>query len=55
MTDDQPPPPPAPSFWRRLLKSAVVGVVLALACGLLPHDFRAPCRAVVNVCTGGSP
>lgn len=31
----------------------VAGVLLGLLCGLLPHDWQAPCRTVVNICTGG--
>lgn len=33
--------------------AAVIGAALALLCHFLPHDYRALCRAVASICTGG--
>jgi hypothetical protein len=34
-------------------RAALIGIVLGLACNLLPADYRAACHAILNVCTGG--
>lgn len=36
--------------WRRY--AVLFGAALALACHLLPPDYRAVCNAIVSVCTG---
>lgn len=33
--------------------AALVGVVLGLVCHALPHEYQGPCRALIQVCTGG--
>lgn len=39
---------------RRLRKyAAAAGIVLAIACHLVPPDYRAACNALASLCTGG--
>lgn len=33
--------------------AVLVGVVLALACHMVPQDYRAVCELLASVCTGG--
>lgn len=33
--------------------AALVGAVLALACHLVPPDYRAVCEVLASICTGG--
>ncbi len=34
-------------------RAALIGAVLAIICNLLPHEYRAVCHAIAQVCTGG--
>lgn len=34
-------------------RAAVFGFLLAIACNLLPHDYRVVCHSIANVCMGG--
>lgn len=38
---------------RAVKYAALLGAVLALACHLVPHDYRAVCNAVAQICAGG--
>lgn len=40
----------AKKIWKR---SAVLGVVVALVCLLLPPEYKTACELVAHVCTGG--
>ncbi len=37
---------------KKVVKTAVVGVLLALACRALPPDYQGPCETVIKLCTG---
>lgn len=38
---------------RRLkIAAALLGVVLAIVCRLLPAAYRGPCETIINICTG---
>lgn len=48
------PPAKTADRLKRIAKwAALFGAVLALVCHFLPHDYRALCRAVASICTGG--
>lgn len=38
---------------KKLIIVAVAGVVLALACRVLPVEYQKPCQTIVALCTGG--
>lgn len=47
MADEQPPK----TNWRK--RAVIAGIVIALVCKALPHDYQAVCQAVSTLCTGG--
>lgn len=34
-------------------RAAAIGFVIGLICNFLPHEYRAVCHAIANVCMGG--
>jgi hypothetical protein len=38
---------------KRVVKTAAVGVLLALVCRALPTEYQGPCETVLKICTGG--
>lgn len=37
--------------WRR--RAIVAGILLAIVCKTLPHDYQTPCEALAKICTAG--
>lgn len=37
--------------WRK--RAVLAGVIVALICKALPHDYQAVCQAVSTLCSGG--
>ncbi len=42
-----------PTQKKRMRYAAIIGVVLALVCESLPHEYQAACQIVASICTGG--
>lgn len=38
---------------KKVVKTAVIGAVLALVCRALPPEYQGPCETVLKLCTGG--
>ncbi len=37
---------------KRAVRSAAIGVALALICRALPAEYQGPCETVIKICTG---
>jgi hypothetical protein len=38
---------------KQTVKTALIGMLLALGCRALPPEYQGPCETVIKVCTGG--
>lgn len=53
MTDEKKQPTITGDLRRLRRHAAVVGVVLAILCHIVPPEYRAACDALASLCTGG--